>query len=550
MKREEVERQLLEVLPFLHDPNPQARQVALANLVPYTVRGVDGRGVFFRTNNEDEGKEGREPVAISDLKKLCREGLAIAHDAWKALVNLSDQQDEDLEGRGRRWLGEEGFLRFVVGYIINPESTLADLAAMLLSNLSGAPEMCVRLVRMRMKVKVQAGENSNIFFVPEGTCGTSPAPMRPSGSSQSSVTEPETETETERAALPLLLYAFSQGAAAPKTRKSSVDFLAGAFANIASVPEGREFFGTPLPSKEAEDGGVEYPLAHLLPFIDHPNVIRRGGVVSTIRNFSFNPRAHRALLAPSTVLVSITSPSSSSPYSSSSNPSVSTPIPASAPGLSALPLLLLPLASSSLTDLDIDLLPPSLQLLPADKTPEPDREIRKMLVETLLLLCHTRWGRGVLRGEKRVVNATGGVDTSENGGEGAGGGGEEAGEWYGGTYHVVRALHETETDEEIAGLIERLVVLLKGVEGHGDEEEKEYDTLPGGDDDGDLLVPPEARLLQGLVSPISGKVASQIQTVDIEKEEEEEEMSLEPLGADSSVALSDEDSDDEKIIEI
>ncbi|KAJ3772249.1 DUF383-domain-containing protein [Lentinula raphanica] len=547
MKREEVERQLLEVLPFLHDPNPQVRQVALANLVPYTVRGVDGRGVFFRTNKEDEGKEGREgrePVAISDLKKLCREGLAIAHDAWKALVNLSDlsdlsgKQDEDLEGRGRRWLGEEGFLRFVVGYIVNPESTLADLAAMLLSNLSGAPEVCVRLVRMRMKVKMQAGENSNIF-VPEGTCGTSPAPMRPTGSSVA-------ENETEIPILPLLLYAFSQGAAAPKTRKSSVDFLAGAFANIASVPEGREFFGTPLRLNEVEDGGVEYPLAHLLPFIDHPNVIRRGGVVSTIRNFSFNPRAHRALLAPSTTLVSITSPSSSS-----SHPSVSSPTPASAPGLSALPLLLLPLSSSSLTDLDIDLLPPSLQLLPADKTPEPDREIRKMLVETLLLLCHTRWGRGVLRGERRVVNATVGGDTSENGGAGGGGGGEEAGEWYGGTYHVVRALHETETDEEIAGLIERLVVLLKGEEGHEDEEEKEYDTLPGGDD-GDLLVPPEARLLQGLVSPISGKVASQIQTVDVEKEEEEEEeeMSLEPLGADSSVPLSDEDSDDDKIIEI
>ncbi|KAJ3824662.1 hypothetical protein F5878DRAFT_658244 [Lentinula raphanica] len=336
-------------------------------------------------------------------------------------------------------------------------------------------------------------------------------------------------------------------AAAPKTRKGSVDFLAGAFANIASVPEGREFFCTPIRLNEAEDGGVEYPLAHLLPFIDHPNVIRRGGVVSTIRNFSFNPRAHRALLAPSTTLVSITSPSSSS--SSSSSP---TPIPASAPGLSALPLLLLPLSSSSLTDLDLDLLPPSLQLLPADKTPEPDREIRKMLVETLLLLCHTRWGRGVLRGERQVVNATGGdtvgVEASDEGGEGGeGGAGEEAGEWYSGTYHVVRALHETETDEEIAGLIERLVVLLKGEEGHGDEEEKEYDTLPGSDDV-DLLVPPEARLLQGLVSPIPGKVASQIQTVDIE---EEEEMSLEPLGADSSVPLSDEDSsDDDKIIEI
>lgn len=39
-----------------------------------------------------------------------------------------------------------------------------------------------------------------------------------------------------------------------------------------------------------------------------------------------------------------------------------------------------------------------LQFLPPDKFREPDQVLRLMHVESLLLLCHTRWGRDYLRG--------------------------------------------------------------------------------------------------------------------------------------------------------
>lgn len=64
-----------------------------------------------------------------------------------------------------------------------------------------------------------------------------------------------------------------------------------------------------------------------------------------------------------------------------------------------------------------DELPPALQFLPASKTREPDAVIRATHVETLLLLCTTRYGREVLRGS--------------------------------GTYEIARALHEQETVDKV-----------------------------------------------------------------------------------------------------
>lgn len=123
------------------------------------------------------------------------------------------------------------------------------------------------------------------------------------------------------------------------------------------------------------------------------------------RNFAFNARAHRALLTPSTVLVTVPSESSK----------VST---IAAPGIDALPYLLLPLAGPEDFDFDVqEKLPEALQFLPPDKIREPDEAIRLILVEVLLLLCHTRWGRDHLRGT--------------------------------GVYEIVRAAHEAESVEKV-----------------------------------------------------------------------------------------------------
>ena len=59
--------------------------------------------------------------------------------------------------------------------------------------------------------------------------------------------------------------------------------------------------------------------------------------------------------------------------------------------------------------------------------------LRVTHVETLLLLCTTRWGRDYLRTH--------------------------------GVYEVVQVLHEQETNDAVSGHVERLVNLLKRAEG-------------------------------------------------------------------------------------
>jgi hypothetical protein len=85
-------------------------------------------------------------------------------------------------------------------------------------------------------------------------------------------------------------------------------------------------------------------------------------------------------------------------------------------------------------------------------------------VETLLLLCTTRWGRDHLRTH--------------------------------GVYQVVRILHENEEDEQVAETIERLVNMLKRDEAASIEEEgvEEANMIGDGskpsadDDDDDKIV--------------------------------------------------------------
>ena len=72
---------------------------------------------------------------------------------------------------------------------------------------------------------------------------------------------------------------------------------------------------------------------------------------------------------------------------------------------------------SESTPQDLDKLPASLQLLPPDKKREPDEVLRLAHIETLLLLCTTRWGRDYLRDN--------------------------------GVYEVIRALHLQEASEQV-----------------------------------------------------------------------------------------------------
>ncbi|KIK52292.1 hypothetical protein GYMLUDRAFT_49994 [Collybiopsis luxurians FD-317 M1] len=496
-----MEAQLKELLTFLRDKNPQVRQIALANLVAQTPADAPHRNLFLSSQSSGLQKP-QENNVIRDLKLLCRDQPVIAHDAFKALINLSDAPSIVAS------LSDVPFLTFLVSYTINPQSILADLASMLLSNLSASATPCSILASLKINI-IPSPNLPNGFFATQSRSGTCPEP----------VPYPK-DPEIDVLALPLLLDAFVQGANVQdikdfdkKPRKGSLHFLASVFANLASSSAGRDFFSTPRPSNFLHPtSDIEFPIAKIVPFTEHKDTIRRGGVVSTIKNFCFNARAHRALLTPSETLTHIPKPKPTPNPSSSSTPPT-TPTLTSAPGADALPYLLLPLAGPEELDLEIqDSLPPALQLLPPDKTREPDPAIRLMLIEILLLCCHTRWGRDYMR-EK-------------------------------GVYEVVKVTHECEGVDKISEHIERLVQLLKGQEpplSHV-EEEYEYDALPEDD------LPPEMRLIQGLSlgsssgSGSAGYAALTGMGVDMDGlrisevgEDEEMEMEIEPLGADSEV---------------
>ncbi|KAF8801366.1 DUF383-domain-containing protein [Phlegmacium glaucopus] len=415
-----MDAQLRELIPFLRDRNPQVRQAALSNLLPQTIKGAPHRDIFFSGLQSGGLQKPKENDIIRDLKLLCRDQLSVAHDAFRALVNLSDSPLLVSS------LSETPFLNFITSYIINPHSILADLASMLLSNLTASSTACSTLLSLKVSV-IPDSRLSNSLYTTDSRCGSCPAPMPyPTGES------------SEVRALPLLVDAFVQGSQvvesgdlSKRSRKAELHFLASVFANMTVSPTGRNFFLSPQPMDVLKtDSSLEYPLAKVVSFTEHKDKIRRGGVASTIKNCSFHAPRHRAILSPESVAV---------------------PAPPSktiAPGIDALPYILLPLAGPEEFDLeDQEKLLEPLQFLPPTKAREPDATIRLTHVETLLLLCHTRWGRDYQRQH--------------------------------GVYEIVRATHEHETVDKISEHIERLVQLLQGEEpkiSNADEELEELDT--------------------------------------------------------------------------
>ncbi|KII87460.1 hypothetical protein PLICRDRAFT_43099 [Plicaturopsis crispa FD-325 SS-3] len=406
-----MEAQLKELFPFLRDKNPQVRQIALANLLAQTPKDAPHRNIFFAGLQAGGLKKPQEPEIIRDLKLLCRDQLAVAHDAFRALVNLSDSPLLVPH------LIEPSFLAYVVSYIINPQSILADLAAMLLSNTTASTAACSALVSLNVSI-VSDPSSINLYYATQARSGTCAAPVPyPSGDSRDVL------------ALPLLLDAFVQGAAASlkedkaeRPRKGELHFLASVFANISVLPAGRNFFLTPRPPNVLRpDEAVEYPLAKLASFTEHKDTIRRGGVTSTYKHCAFHTSSHRAMLSPETDMVAVP------------------PSTVTAPGINVLSDILLPLAGPEEFDLeDQENLPPALQFLPPDKKREPDVVLRDTHVETLLLFCVTRWGREFLRNN--------------------------------GVYEIIRAAHLAETVDKVAEHIERLANLLKRDEGPEIEE--------------------------------------------------------------------------------
>jgi hypothetical protein len=282
---------------------------------------------------------------------------------------------------------------------------------MLLSNLTASSSPCAALLALTVPILKTPSSPSPLFptLSRSGTC-SAPVPYPPG--------EPQ-----DTLALPLLIDAFVEGVSidpsgdrASRKRKGELHFLASVFANISTSPAGRTFFVAPRPTDPLNPHSTnEYPLAKIVAFTEHQDTIRRGGVASTLKNCAFSSQVHRAILSPDTEAVAVP------------------PSTLSAPGIDALPYILLPLAGPEELDLeDQEKLPSALQFLPSTKKRDPDPVLRLTHVETLLLLCTTRWGRDYLRDH--------------------------------GVYEIVRGAHMEETVEKISEHIERLVQLLKGDE--------------------------------------------------------------------------------------
>ncbi|XP_044514284.1 protein HGH1 homolog [Gracilinanus agilis] len=168
-------------------------------------------------------------------------------------------------------------------------------------------------------------------------------------------------------------------------------YLAPLLSNLSQLPRVRAFLLDPNRSL----------IQHLLPLIQCPDsAVRRMGVVGTLRNCCFEHRSHEWLLGPQVELLSF---------------------------------LLMPLAGpEEFSEDEMDRLPIDLQYLPPDKERESDADIRKMLIETIMLLTATAPGRKLVRDQ--------------------------------GTYLVLRELHSWERDPDVRMACEKLIQVLIGDE--------------------------------------------------------------------------------------
>ncbi|XP_028263120.1 protein HGH1 homolog [Parambassis ranga] len=174
-------------------------------------------------------------------------------------------------------------------------------------------------------------------------------------------------------------------------KNAKLHYLGALLSNLTQLPEARSYIMD-------KDRCV---IQRLLPFTQYQaSVVRRGGVIGTLHNCCFDHAHHDWLLSDN---------------------------------VDILPFLLLPLAGpEDLSEEENEGLPVDLQYLPEDKQREEDPDIRKMLLETLLLLTATKSGRKTLK-EKNA-------------------------------YPILREFHRWEKDPHVTAACEKLVQVLIGDE--------------------------------------------------------------------------------------
>lgn len=143
---------------------------------------------------------------------------------------------------------------------------------------------------------------------------------------------------------------------------AKLHYLGPVFSNLSQSPRVRRY----LLDRDS------YVIQRLLPFTEYADsLVRRGGIVGTLKNCCFDVESHEWLLSPEVDILSC---------------------------------LLLPLAGpEEFDDEDNDKLPISLQYLPETKQREPDLDIRIILLEALAQLCATKKIREILRQRNAYV---------------------------------------------------------------------------------------------------------------------------------------------------
>ncbi|RHZ88192.1 hypothetical protein Glove_26g204 [Diversispora epigaea] len=356
-----MEEQLNSLLDFLNDNNPQVRQLALAHLLGYTTKTSQFQHIF----KQNDFKPIEE---LKNICKSCKDNPLIAHDSFKALVNLTS--DEEICKK----LNDDSFLQFIIKMILDQDSILADMICMLLSNITRNERISVKILLLDLSDQEQSNNNNN-----------------------------------NKRQIDQLIDIFVNGVNRSYNKEAEFHFLANVFANITMLPQGREYFLINS-LRENENENIT-PLSKVIIFTEHPNIIRRGGIDSCIKNCCFSTNHHFELLSESKI--------------------------------NLLPYILLPLCGPEEFDLDdMEGMPDEIQLLPSDKKREPDVQLRKMLLESLVLLTTTRKGRKILR-EKNV-------------------------------YPVIRQMHLAEKDDTILmDLIDQLVNMLMRDERNDQRNDKE-----------------------------------------------------------------------------
>ncbi|XP_070572137.1 protein HGH1 homolog [Ptychodera flava] len=169
--------------------------------------------------------------------------------------------------------------------------------------------------------------------------------------------------------------------------KNKLHYLGQLLSNLTQLPQARRF----ILDKE------RCVVQRLLAFTEYEgSVIRRGGIIGTLKNCCFETAYHLWLLSDE---------------------------------VDILPRLLLPLAGpEELSEEDMDGMPEDLQFLEDDKQREPDPAIRKMLIGAIFQLCATKEGRKIVK-DKRA-------------------------------YVILRELDKQETDPEVSSVCHKLISLL------------------------------------------------------------------------------------------